>query len=653
MANFCYSPFVFLYLDDNLKWNVHPDAIKILQTIGYRLLKIVCISGPMRKGKSYLMNRLANKQSGFDVGSSINACTKGIWGWFIPADSTYLRDIIPDNTCDILLLDTEGMYDPDRRNSLIDSQLFVAGILLSSLLIYNTSNAIDEYAIDQLSFVSQLSILISSKQGSTQTFEHIFPSLLWVIRDFFLDLSAHDNSPTKYLHHCLKPLAHVSTFETEKKNRTRDAISKYFPSLEATTIAHPGVPPQDMMRVNELPYENLSLEFRRDCNQAVRIILSSVRPKLIRDPSSPTDCNSAINVTPESLLAYSFSICEAFNNDGIPKLDDMFTSVSNRACTEAIDRSKKFYNSQFEEVLNNLPYVGDVFVKDNLMINLNNFKQPMSEIELNNKIEIIQSETIKLFTTLALGPLLKPSREELENYMKTDFESFRQMNFLLSKNLANEIASILMRDLERQADSTIQSFDEYCQVQTKLLNVYRGMSDVIGPALDGVVVDFLGKLEQLREKMRLKFRLGEVEREKDIAAAKYAEEIARAKQEQQNSFEMLQRAHEEYAREKQFLQEELNQLTSRVTDMNKQAEDRENLYDTRIQSMMQQNKENLANLEKGLKAQFQQSMAESVSEYEKSIKSLELKISELANRPPPRPIYVYDDDDDDGWCIIL
>jgi ribosome biogenesis GTPase A len=120
-----YSPFVFLQINDALKWNVHPDAAQILQEIGPRPLKIVCIAGPMRRGKSYLMNRLANKQSGFDVGSTVRGCTRGIWGWFIRGDSDYLVEsgmVAGDTTHDILLLDTEGMYDPDRRDTLIDSR---------------------------------------------------------------------------------------------------------------------------------------------------------------------------------------------------------------------------------------------------------------------------------------------------------------------------------------------------------------------------------------------------------------------------------------------------------------------------------------------------------------------------------------------------
>jgi len=38
-----------------------------------------------RTGKSYLLNRMIlNRQNGFSVGPTVNACTKGIWIWNTP-----------------------------------------------------------------------------------------------------------------------------------------------------------------------------------------------------------------------------------------------------------------------------------------------------------------------------------------------------------------------------------------------------------------------------------------------------------------------------------------------------------------------------------------------------------------------------------------
>lgn len=551
-----FLPFTFLQINNSGKWSVHPDAIHILQNIGSRLLKIVCISGPMRKGKSFLMNRLANQQSGFDVGSLCSGCTKGIWGWFIRGDSEYLEGIVDEKDYDILLLDTEGMYDTDRRDTLIDSQLFVAGILLSSLLIYNTTTVIDEHAIDQLSFVTQLSVLISAKQGNKpidniQTFQYLFPGLLWVVRDFHLDLSPHNNSATTYLNHCLKPLQNDYTNETAKKNMTRDAISRMFPSLQATTIAHPGVDPQDMQRINKLPYSSLSPQFRRDCDNAVRMILSSVRPKLIKNPSSPTECNASINVTPESLLAYGQSICESFNNDGIPRLDDMFTSVSTKACAEAIQRAKSICISKFEEVLDNFSSINDLPIDDDLTMHLPQFKYPCDDIQLNEIIGRVQIEVIKQFTSLALGPLLKSSQEELENWLKLEVENFREKNYNLSKILSNEVISTLFKNLEHQSETIIESFEQFDQVQEKTIETYKKVS-VLGPASDDVIFEYFEKFEHLRDKMRLRFQLSEAQKQVDIAEMKLTEEMAQAAQQQKQANEELQRVKEESELQQQF-----------------------------------------------------------------------------------------------------
>jgi hypothetical protein len=45
-------------------------------------LSVITIAGGYRQGKSFLMNRLLlNIKKGFEVGGSVNACTKGIWVW--------------------------------------------------------------------------------------------------------------------------------------------------------------------------------------------------------------------------------------------------------------------------------------------------------------------------------------------------------------------------------------------------------------------------------------------------------------------------------------------------------------------------------------------------------------------------------------------
>jgi GTPase Era involved in 16S rRNA processing len=91
-------------------------------------VSIVAIAGPYRTGKSFLANRLLNQSQGFDIGSTTQACTKGIWIWNKPVQLN--SDQI------MLLIDTEGLASTERSTN-IDIKIFTLSILLSSFFIYN------------------------------------------------------------------------------------------------------------------------------------------------------------------------------------------------------------------------------------------------------------------------------------------------------------------------------------------------------------------------------------------------------------------------------------------------------------------------------------------------------------------------------------
>uniref|UniRef100_A0A8C6AXS4 GB1/RHD3-type G domain-containing protein n=1 Tax=Monodon monoceros TaxID=40151 RepID=A0A8C6AXS4_MONMO len=87
---------------------VNPKALKILSAIQQPVV-VVAIVGLYRTGKSYLMNKLAGKNKGFSVGSTVQSHTKGIWMWCVPH---------PEKPNHILvLLDTEGLGDIEKARN--------------------------------------------------------------------------------------------------------------------------------------------------------------------------------------------------------------------------------------------------------------------------------------------------------------------------------------------------------------------------------------------------------------------------------------------------------------------------------------------------------------------------------------------------------
>ncbi|WAR13942.1 GBP1-like protein [Mya arenaria] len=109
---------------------------------------IVAIAGPYRTGKSYLMNRLADAQTGFAIGDTIQSTTKGIWVW--------CRDHPEQKDTVLILLDTEGIGDVEKGDSNHDNRIFTLATLLSSVLVYNMKGAFDQEATVAAMIVSYI-----------------------------------------------------------------------------------------------------------------------------------------------------------------------------------------------------------------------------------------------------------------------------------------------------------------------------------------------------------------------------------------------------------------------------------------------------------------------------------------------------------------
>lgn len=117
-------------------------------------IAIVTVVGKYRTGKSYILNRvLLNQNNGFEVGPSINACTKGLWVW------PELIQHPTDPTIQFMVMDTEGLGSLEQGEE-VDTKIFLMAMLLSSYFIYNSVGKIDEQAVQSLSLVVNLSKML-------------------------------------------------------------------------------------------------------------------------------------------------------------------------------------------------------------------------------------------------------------------------------------------------------------------------------------------------------------------------------------------------------------------------------------------------------------------------------------------------------------
>lgn len=107
-----------------------------------------------------------------------------------------------------------------------------------------------------------------------------FPTFLWVLRDFSLELRDDDGSPLSprdYLEACLQPQGGFSS-DVQARNRTRRVLTSFFKERDCATLLRPLDEEAGLQRMDSLPESALRPEFRRQ--------MASLRAHLVNDVSA-------------------------------------------------------------------------------------------------------------------------------------------------------------------------------------------------------------------------------------------------------------------------------------------------------------------------------------------------------------------------------
>lgn len=261
---------------------VPADARKLLTGLN-GTVAVCAVAGVYRTGKSYILNQLAGKHSGFGIGSTVQACTKGIWMWGAPLQSQKSSANVADH---LVLLDTEGLQSIGQTEG-HDAKIFCLAILLSSFFIYNSEQAVNNAAIDQLSLVAQLTkkIRVHAEGGEVDAsaLAPFFPQFVWLLRNFQLELKdeeGKDISTNQYLESCLQPQRGQSSAIMEQ-NQTREAIRNLFPQRTCIALPHPtlgtSLPASALKQLPEL--SKLAPGFRAGVEELKQQVMRASQPK--------------------------------------------------------------------------------------------------------------------------------------------------------------------------------------------------------------------------------------------------------------------------------------------------------------------------------------------------------------------------------------
>uniref|UniRef100_A0A6B2KX61 GB1/RHD3-type G domain-containing protein n=1 Tax=Arcella intermedia TaxID=1963864 RepID=A0A6B2KX61_9EUKA len=578
---------------------------------------VVAVAGPYRSGKSYLLNRLLNRQNGFKIGQTVNPETKGIYMWSEPVMmvNPETRQKIPT-----ILIDTEGVSSI-QQNKTYDAKLFSLALLLCDYLVYNTTGVIDDQAISMLSLIAELSKFLVSKSSGAQQ-EEFFPAFGWVLRDFVLELvdeSGHEITPNQYLENCLKER---NTPGQEQNNQTRRALRSYFSTRDCFCLVRPVADEKDLKRVDALPESHLRKEFTTGVNNLIRKIHSNLREK--RFFGKP--------LTGPAFVSLIAKYIERINHGTIPTILDTWSSVAESENIKISERVKSLASAALEQKIANGPLEAEE-LSLHYRNELANVKKILSEQLLGEDTQkfclSVENRIAEVYDRLSMKnrDLSVNSVKDLYNNLciKYIVEPLKNQKFRMAVELASAWKTLCSEYLKQAKGSAKYEFfasnaaqhvaDSFHEFFTSLNEQFR--------AKESELKDSMSKQKALLEELNTQKHNLQIDNMRSSSELSLMKEKLRQSEDSNRNlkerYDELQKEYEEVQRNTDQVSNEMEKVNSNYSNL------------LSLNSNLRKEIENYVTNEKKLSAQLE-SISNQYKELQKKIGSSESFTSELQSK---------------------
>ncbi|XP_021726537.1 guanylate-binding protein 3-like [Chenopodium quinoa] len=463
-------PIRFLYCDEKGKFRLDPEALAVLQLVK-EPIGVVSVCGRARQGKSFILNQLLGRSSGFQVASTHKPCTKGLWLWSVPLKRTAL-----DGTeYNLILLDSEGIDAYDQTGT-YSTQIFSLAVLLSSMFIYNQMGGIDEAALDRLSLVTEMTkhIRVRASGGKTSASElgQFSPIFVWLLRDFYLDLTEDNRkiTPRDYLELALRPVQGGAK-DVSAKNEIRESIRALFPDRECFTLVRPLNNESQLQRMDQLSLNKLRPEFKSGLDALTRFVFERTRPKQM----------GATTMNGPMLAGITQSFLDALNHGAVPTITSSWQSVEESECRRAYDSATEEYMSSFDR------------------------SKPAEEAALREAHEVAVQKALGIFNACAVGagPVRQKFEKLLQTFFKKVFEDYKRNAYMEAEmKCLNAIQNMEKRlraachSADAKLEQVFKILDDLCSEFEKSTygpEKWHRLANFLLQSLEGPIADLVRK----------------------------------------------------------------------------------------------------------------------------------------------------------------
>ena len=441
-------------IDFSRGFQINPQAFDFLRSIKEEII-IVSVVGKARTGKSYLMNLLLDligKGGGFQVASTLQSCTKGIWLWGTPKNSL-------NGNAKIVFLDSEGTSSTDKSTRTYDSRIFALVVLISSLFLYNTYSNIDEHGINELSLAAHLSSAITTNSNidKDELLTELSPKFIWIIRDFTLEKihpeTGEEISSKEYLELCLKNKRGGKN--ANDNNVIRQNIIKFFPERDCVTLIRPVDSEEDLKRLNTIPYNNLKPEFKMEFKKLKDKIFKEALPKKLNGKK----------LTGPALATLIEEFVKVINSGKIPNINNTWDSVIEKDVSDAFYKSYDIFKNNVNKL--NLGQ-NNVYDNSDLIKKLYNYKY----LSLNNFDNLLPSNG-DTFKQRNYKKMYLDTKKNLNYKIDSSIKKIISQNNSLSANYCSNTINTLYRPFEQRIVQNAFNTKNYNDINFGLSEVMK------------------------------------------------------------------------------------------------------------------------------------------------------------------------------------
>ena len=310
------QPIPLVDLKDDGTLEISEQALDFLSALKNQKISILTINGPKGSGKSFLANSFLDKMSGFNC----NGNTKGLWMWGRPIE-------LP-NKSKLIIIDTQGLETNPQDQ--VTQKLFILSILISTCLIYNSKDELNDETINLFTQYAEVANKISIDEenkgkNNLEQLSEYFPHLIWTIRDY-----KNEKDSNIYLD------------ENLNKNGKGGNIKKLFPRRECYYIPSPT---DSADKNNNLAKEDasvLSPDFKGAITELFNKIKTTIKTKKINN----------FDIDGDSLFGILQNYIDSINDEENPiilkAMENVLLSKGKYSSEKIFDEFKTELNKQLE-----------------------------------------------------------------------------------------------------------------------------------------------------------------------------------------------------------------------------------------------------------------------------------------------------------------